>query len=187
VVGSLRAFARACESGGANPCIDGTYNQYENFDLPAQRFAAGEVDATFGYSERIHTVLKTMPDPAALRISSAPLGEGSRPVLFSDAYVLSAKCTGACAEAALVYAGYMTRARTFEWILMSEDAPAAGRIPRYLLPASLDAYQAPSVKQDPYYPALDAATRDAQPLPNSGLLGVKDRMMQDLQAALRAP
>jgi thiamine pyridinylase len=184
---ALSTFSSTCESGGANPCVDGTYDLAENFDLPAQRFAAAEVDATFGYSERLHTIRKSLPagaSPADIRISSAPLGAGSVPMLFTDSFIVGAKCTDGCAAAADAFVGYMTSASTYEWIMMSEDAPTEGRVPRYLMSASLDAYASPGVRQDPFYPTIDALTRRGESFPNSGVLGVKDEMTQDILAAL---
>ncbi|XXX73355.1 extracellular solute-binding protein [Sorangium sp. So ce134] len=183
----LIAFSKTCESGGSNPCLDGTYDLEENFDLPAQRFAAGEVDATFGYSERLHTVLKSLPpgaDPAEIRLSSAPLGGGNNPLLFTDSFVVSARCTDACAEAASAFAAYMSSASTFAWILASEDSPQETRVPRYLMAASLDAYTAPKISEDPFYRAINALTQEGESFPNSGLLAVREQMRDDILAAL---
>ncbi len=191
VLESLRSFARTCEADGKNPCIDGTYNEFENFDLPAQLFAQGKVDSTLGYSERLHTIIKNLPagsSASAIRISSAPLGgQGSTPILFTDSYFLSARCTGDCEEAALAFTAYMSKPSTFEWILMSEDAPEAGRVPRYLLPATLDAYEAPKVRADPFYTVLDAETRNGVPFPNGGLLNIRNQMETDIKSAISSP
>jgi thiamine pyridinylase len=191
VLQSMHGFVRTCEADGQNPCIDGTYNQFENFDLPAQLFAQGKVDSTLGYSERLHTIIKNLPANAtisALRISSAPLGgQGSNPILFTDSYFLSARCTGDCEKAALAFTEYMSQPSTFEWILMSEDAPAVGRVPRYLLPATLDAYEAPKVSVDPFYPVLAAETRNGVPFPNGGLLNIRRQMEADIKAVLSSP
>jgi len=190
VLESLRAVVRTCAADGKNPCIDGTYNDFENFDLPAQLFAQGKVDTMLGYSERLHTIIKSLPAGAsasALQISSAPLGEGNTPILFTDSYFLSASCTGDCEKAALEFTAYMSQPSTFEWILMSEDAPEAGRVPRYLLPATLDAYEAPKVRADPFYPVLATLTRNGVPFPNGGLLTIRKQMEADLKAVLSSP
>ncbi|QRK10047.1 hypothetical protein JQX13_08095 [Archangium violaceum] len=184
---SMRDFVQSCESSGSNPCIDGTYALEENFDLPAILFATGQVDATLGYSERLHVILKNLPagqDASSLKISSAPLAEGSHPILFTDAYFLSVRCTYRCAEAALSFVDYMSRASTFEWLLMSEDAPEGSRVPRYLLPATLDAYSAPKVQADPFYPTLDMETRQGAPFPNSGLLNIRQQMRDDILTSI---
>ena len=191
VLQSMRSFVRTCETNGQNPCIDGTYNDFANFDLPAQLFARGKVDSMLGYSERMHTIIKSLPQgssASAIRISSAPLGgQGSNPILFTDSWFLSARCTGECEEAALAFTEYMSQPSTFEWILMSEDAPEAGRVPRYLLPATRDAYEAPKVRADPFYTMLEAETRNGVPFPNGGLLNIRRQMAADIKAVLSSP
>jgi thiamine pyridinylase len=187
VLQSLRTFVRTCQGPEGNPCIDGTYDLGVNFDLPAQLFARGQADATMGYSERLHTIIKNLPAGASraeLKISSAPLGEGSRPILFTDSFFLSASCTGACERAALAFVDYMSRGSTFEWLMMSGDAPESGRVPRYLMAASLDAYKAPQVAADPLYQVVDAETRSGAAFPNSGLYDIRTRMTDDLVRAL---
>ncbi|KYF63831.1 hypothetical protein BE04_11035 [Sorangium cellulosum] len=184
---ALGIFARTCESEGSNPCLDGTYDREENVDLPAQRFAAGEVDATFGYSERLHTILKNLPpggDPAEIKLASAPLGDGNRPLLFTDSFVVSARCTDACADAAAAFVAYMSSASTFAWILASEDAPQEARVPRYLMAATFDAYSAPTIGADPFYQAINALTEEGKSFPNGGLLDVRSEMRDDLLATL---
>jgi thiamine pyridinylase len=187
---SLRAFSRACQTPSGNPCLDGTYDTLEDFDTPARLFAQGKADALFGYSERLHTVLRNLPpseNRGALKLSIATLGEGDRPLLFTDSFVLSARCTGRCEQAALAFTEYMSRASTFAWLLMSEDAPAQTRVPRYLMAASLEAYDVPALREDPYFPVIAAESRDGTPFPNGGMLGLRWKMHEDLQRALTAP
>jgi thiamine pyridinylase len=190
VLESMHQYVRRCASGGTNPCIDGTYGLSENFDLPAQLFAESKVDSTLGYSERLHTIIKSLPassSASAIKISSAPLGEGSNPILFTDSFFLSTRCTGDCEKAALEFTAFMSQPSTYEWILMSEDAPEAGRVPRYLLPASLDAYETPKLRADPFYPVLAEVTRNGVPFPNSGLLNIRKQMESDIKAVLSSP
>jgi thiamine pyridinylase len=190
VVDSMHRFVRTCAADGKNPCIDGTYSLDENFDLPAQLFAQGKVDSTLGYSERLHTIIKSLPAGASasdIKLSSAPLGDGNTPILFTDSYLLSARCTGDCEKAALAFTAYMSQPSTFEWILMSEDAPEAGRVPRYLLPAVLDVHDAPKIRADPFYPVLDTLTRNGVPFPNGGLRNIRKQMEADLKAMLSSP
>ncbi|WP_232293598.1 hypothetical protein [Stigmatella aurantiaca] len=184
---SLRSFVQTCQSAGANPCIDGTYDQDENFDLPATLFATGQVDATMGYSERLHVIIRNLPagqSASDLKISSAPLAEGSHPILFTDSYFLGTRCTGACEQAALAFVDYMSQPSTFEWILMSEDAPAGTRVPRYLLPATLDSYATPKLQADPFYPVLNVESREGGPFPNGGLLNIRHQMRDDILTAI---
>jgi thiamine pyridinylase len=189
VVQSLRQLALECEENAKNPCTDGTYDLPENFDLPAQRFAAGEVDATIGFSERLHTILKSLRDPgvaSAISIVTAPLGEGNHPLLFTDSFVVSKRCVKDCAEAAAAFVDYMSAPSTYEWILMSEDAAENGRVPRYLMPPSLDVYAAPKLASDPYYAAIKADTQAGVSFPNGGLFAKKDTMRDDIVKAIMA-
>ncbi len=187
VLRSLQTFSSTCVSSRKNPCLDGTYDLEENFDLPATLFAENKVDATAGYSERLHVILKKLPageSPSSIKISSVPLAEGSRPILFTDSYFLGVNCTDACEKAALAFVQYMSQPSTFEWILMSEDAPEGTRVPRYLLPATLDAYEAPKVRADPFYPTLATETRNGGPFPNSGLYGIRKQMRDAILEAI---
>jgi thiamine pyridinylase len=190
VLQSLRAFASTCDASGSNPCLDGTYDLEENADLPARLFAENKADATAGYSERLHVILKNLPageSPSAIKISSAPLAEGSRPILFTDSFFLGVRCTDECEKAALEFVQYMSQASTFEWILMSGDAPEGARVPRYLLPAALDVYKAPGLRADPFYPTLAAETRNGGPFPNSGLYGIRKDMRDAIKLELTRP
>lgn len=188
VLASMRRFTQSCQYGASNPCIDGTYD--DNADLPAVLFAQKQVDATMGYSERLHVILKNLPagdTGADIKLSSAPLGEGDHPVLFTDSYFMSVRCTGKCEDAAMEFVEYMTQASTFEWILMSEDAPAATRVPRYLLPATLDAYQTRKVRADPFFPIMNRETRDGAPFPNGGLLDIRREMRDAILSSISQP
>ncbi|WNG50048.1 hypothetical protein F0U60_42440 [Archangium minus] len=190
VIAGLKKLAGACETSTGNPCIDGTYDAAENVDLPATLFAEGKADVTLGYSERLHTILKKLPAGAnreELRISPAPLGEGNQPLLFTDSFFLGARCVDECEKAAIAFVNYMSQASTFAWILLSEDAPEAGRVPRYLMPAALDAYQAPGLREDPFYQQIDLTTRTGGAFPNKGLLEIRktmrDHILQELTTA----
>lgn len=184
VLAGMKAFSSACDDAGANPCVDGTYHEDENFDLPAQRFAQQQADAMFGYSERLHTITKALGSASAagIKISSAPLGSGSFPMIFTDAFVMSKSCSGDsdCAAAAAAFVAYMSAASTFEWIMASGDAPEGSRVPRYLMSASLDAYATPQISGDPHYATIDALTREGKSFPNSNLLDKKDQMEEDI-------
>ncbi|WP_225412698.1 extracellular solute-binding protein [Stigmatella hybrida] len=187
VLAGMRALVQGCETANGNPCIDGTYDASENFDLPTHLFADGQADALLGYSERLHTVLKRRPEEATagtLRISLAPLGQGNQPIVFTDSFFLGKNCTGACEQAALRFTEYMSQASTYSWLLMSEDAPATGRVPRYLMPAALEVYDTPALKADPFYPSIGAATREAGAFPNRGLYPIRKQMRDDLQRTL---
>ncbi|HEX8538632.1 MAG TPA: hypothetical protein VF664_14280, partial [Cystobacter sp.] len=65
------------------------------------------------------------------------------------------------------------------------DAPAEGRVPRYLMPANLDVYELPGVKADPFYPVIGAATATGGPFPNTGLLNIRKSMRDAILGALQ--
>ena len=111
-------------------------------------FAAGKTAAMFGYSERLFLIRRSAPQDH-FHFSSAPIGNGNHPLLFTDAFVLRKDCDQRCEAAARAFAEYMNSARTHEWILMSSDA-AKPTAPRYLLPATLSAFKAAEVRRDPY-------------------------------------
>ncbi|AKT38433.1 extracellular solute-binding protein [Chondromyces crocatus] len=189
-ISGLKMFSETCESGGLNPCLDGTFDAEDVIDPAMAKFSAGQVDAAFGFSERLFPILKALPvgaDPAEIEISSAPLGHGSHPLVFTDSFMLSARCTGACADAAAAFVAYMSEATTFEWVLSSEDAPAQGRVPRYLMPAALEAYATPKLSQDRFYMTIESLMQDGVNYPNSGLYPVKNAMRDNLLDALTSP
>ncbi|WP_434389981.1 extracellular solute-binding protein [Melittangium boletus] len=187
VLAGMNRLARACDAQGQNPCLDGTYD--DDIDLPEKRLARGEADASLGFSERLHVVLKNLPAGApasALRLAPAPLGQGNQPLLFTDAFTLSARCTGACEQAARDFVAYMTRASTYQWMVLSEDAPAEGRVPRYLMPANRAVYALPAVAADAFYPVIGAASATGGAFPNTGLYGIRKQMRDHLRQALQA-
>jgi thiamine pyridinylase len=186
VLAGMKKLAGACATPGGNPCLDGTYDAQEN--LPDVLLAQGRAEATLGFSERMHTILRNLPPGASrseLRITPAPLGQGNHPLLFTDVFVLASRCTGTCEKAARDFTAYMSRTSTYQWIVLGEDAPAEGRIPRYLMPSNLDVYAAPGVKDDPFYPVIGAATATGAPFPNSGLLDIRKAMRDSILGALQ--
>jgi thiamine pyridinylase len=182
LTGRLDKLAGACAAGGTNHCIDGTF--YKEWDLPAQRFAKGEVPAMFGYSERLHVVLANGGDASQIKVGRLPLGPKPAPVAFVDALVRRKGCTAACADAAERFADYLVDPGTYAWVLMSEDAPGAP--PRYLLPAREDAYEEPALQKDPFYPALKTSMQGAVPYPNDGIPAAKDTLFQSVCATFPA-
>lgn len=87
VVACLVTFASQGMDAGANPCIDGTFNNWEDPDLAPTRFGKGKADALFWYSERVYHAQLAGADPSKLFVRSAPLGRGSDPVWFADIWV----------------------------------------------------------------------------------------------------
>ncbi len=189
VLVGMKRLAQRCATPSGNPCIDGTYDDEANAGAPDTLLARGQADATLGFSERLHGILRQLPAGApasALRISPAPLGQGNQPLLFTDSFFLSTRCTGPCEQAARDFVAYMTRASTYQWIVLAEDMPAAGRVPRYLMPANLDVYALPGVAGDPFYTVIEAATRTAAPFPNHGLLNIRRQMRDEVLRALQS-
>lgn len=182
VIQKFKAFSQECVTNGKNPCLDETY--HNDFDLSAKDFAEGKVDAFFGYSERLNFILKQGANTRDVKIASAPFGLGKHPILFVDAFVLRKDCNKTCQKAAASFAAYMNTPQTQEWILMSQDAGTKA-IPRYLLPATLSAFQTPKVKQDPYYKVLKSEITNGLPYPNSGFPAIRRQMNNSILKELQ--
>jgi thiamine pyridinylase len=160
VVASLRTVGSGCSSAAGSLC--GTDS------VPL--FARGQVDALVGYSERLNRIFS---DPqrtvGKLHLASAPLGRGDRPMLFTDALVMSPQCASqACRRATQLFAEYYTSDRVFEVLMMSRDVGGPAP-PRYLLPSTSTAFQTPTVAADSLYQQLWAEIVDARPFPNYGV------------------
>ena len=149
-----------------------------------EAFTSGSADALIGYSERLNPILtKGSRSASQLRIISAPLGSGSHPTLFTDALVLSPRCTEGCRNAATAFTRYLTSDAVFEAGLMSKDAgPAA--VPRYLLPATETAFTVGAVAADPLYKQLRAQIANAKAFPNSGVPEAREK--GEIQKRVRA-
>ncbi|MBL4683504.1 MAG: hypothetical protein JKY37_02855 [Nannocystaceae bacterium] len=159
VLASLRTVASLCpDKDGSSLCRK---------DSPGL-FVSGSVPAYFGYSERLNKVLRAGEDPDGIFIRPVPLGANSRPVLFTDVVVQSAKCKGACSDAATRFLEYYTADATFESVLLSKDV-GWDAVPRYLFPATLSAFQTPAVKKDKLYQQLEPVAKTATSYPNTGV------------------
>lgn len=182
VIQSLRAVARECRAAGSNPCLQGgLYGG--SAEAAARVFADGRVDAFLGFSEHLHGMLRHAGRDRTIKLSLAPLGTGKRPLVFVDALVMRRGCDARCETAATAFAAYLNRPETQEWIVMAEDA-GADAVPRYLMPATLSAYERPLLKKDPYYPEIFLASRDAVPYPNRGMVWQWDAARRLLDSAL---
>jgi thiamine pyridinylase len=181
VMGPFRLFSKQCEAGGKNPCIDGAF--HDN-DLSAQQFTEGKADAFLGYSERLNYMMRHGGKPSEIKIESAPLGEGKRPILFVDAFVLRRDCGASCQDAASRFAAYMNAPETQEWVLMGRDKNTDA-VPRYLLPATDSAFKAPLVSRNEYFKTLRKEIKGGAPFPVSGLPAAKgdmrDAILKELQ------
>lgn len=104
-----------------------------------------------------------------VRITPAPLGNGKRSFLFTDALVQSPLCADPrCRDAARRFAEFYISDAVFETVLMAQDQ-GSGAVPRYLLPSTSGALSARRVAADPIYRQLRSAVADAQPYPNRGV------------------
>jgi thiamine pyridinylase len=171
VIAYLQKFAKECQLGTDNPC---TSDKYNNADVPTGVFAEGKALALFGYSERLNLVRQKAPKDTFF-LSSAPIGEGDHPILFTDAFVIRKDCDASCERAGRAFAEYMNLPKTQEWILMGRDK-ANDAIPRYLIPATLSAFQTPLVRNDRYYRRIRSEIQNADAFPSFGLSNIHTQM-----------
>lgn len=163
VEANLTKVGRACTHEGKNHCGGNA----------AEAFAAGRVDALFGYSERLHDAARKGTDPDNVTIVPATLGQTNRLLLFTDALVLSPQCSSAeCKDAAAKFAAFYTDARVYETVLLSRDGDQDAK-PRYLLPATQAAFERPDVQADPIYNQLQGYVGGADAYPNEGVPAAK--------------
>jgi thiamine pyridinylase len=187
VVAGLRDLFAQGAVGDTNPCLDGTY---DDNNLAPEIFGTGNADALLGYSERLHYAVQTKAqpgklDPSSILIASAPLGEGTDPIWFIDAFVTPRSFDKSVPEeqqsarraGAKRFISYMNDAQTFAWIHQSKDL-GADAAPRYLLPATRSAFGVPAIAQDPIMqqirPLLDQGTF----FPQHQIPGIR-RVMRD--------
>jgi thiamine pyridinylase len=183
---SLKKFSSLCQSSGVNPCLDGTYDDDQQPTLAADKFARGEADALFGYSERLFFVLSIASDDLAILITPAPMGNGKYPALFTDAFVLRRGAPANVEEAARLFVEFMTSQRIQEVIMTSGDVSAQA-VPRYLIPATLSAFDAPRLRNDRLFQALRSSISNAVPFPNVGFLNTRKAIRDEVKSALEKP
>lgn len=185
-VAPLRALTGACSSSGKNPCMDKTYKDNTEAELA---FAQGRAGGFVGYSERLHYIVAAAPSAALPKVVSAPMGNGSKPILFADALVTSAKCTGTCRDDADAFITFMTAVERRQLIAFSQDVPPdapGGVIPRYLLQARSSFYTAEPAASNPIYTALQpVVTSKGRSFPNEGFPAARSDLNRALTDALR--
>ena len=184
VAQSLRVMTSAGVKDGKNPCLDGTYKDDKDIAAAVPAFARGEIDAFFGYSERLHYILKHSPRSSAYAVVPAPLGRGEPPVMYVDALVLRKGVTPLKRLAARAFATYINSPATQEWILLSGDAPNAQA--RYLLPATQSVFQNTGLRTNYYYHVLQMGITNGRPFPTSGYLERKDYFKTNLMSFLQS-
>jgi thiamine pyridinylase len=179
VVQQVVQLARECRVGTSNPCL----TTWHDTDLAQFAFGRGETAALVDYSEALWRVITL--DTAArhsMSLEVAPLGAGRRPALFVDVFVRRSECSGPCEQAAESFVRFMDTPETQSFIIMSEDGRRG--VPRYLLPATLSAYETPSVRGDAFYRTLSSEIRDGYSFPNAGLSATGDTIKQLLVKAI---
>jgi thiamine pyridinylase len=80
----------------------------------------------------------------------------------------------------------MNSSGTHEWILMSKDSTKP-TMPRYLLPATLSAFETAEVRRDPYYRQLASEIKESDPFPNFWINKVRGEMRKKLIESLTKP
>lgn len=180
---AFKRFSSLCQHKGKNPCLDGTYNDDQRPALAAEKFAGGEAEALFGYSERLFFVMSKATDHSAILVTPAQMGRGKHPLLFTDAFVLRRQVPSEVEEAARLFTEFMNSEAVQEIILMSGDVSLSA-MPRYLLPAAMSAFESPRIKQNRLYQDLKKAIAVADPFPNTGFLNARKALRDALKTAL---
>ena len=183
-IAALRPVVDACkDKSAANPCIDGTYKENTRSE---EAFGAGAANGFMGYTERLFYILNSKPGRPLPGVISAPLGGGTRPVIFVDALVFNPACTAACREDAQDFARYLSEPAVRETIAFSRDA-SAGSTPRYLLQASRAFYDGEAARADPIYRALLPIVEAGQSYPNRGFPQARKPLNEAVTAELSKP
>lgn len=173
------------------------YGRSLDYDLRgsfyARQFARRAGDAFVGYSEMLHEVLDETATSCRhedrcvtadeLRVGAIPFGdERIRPAVWADLFGIDARVHGRTLEDAQAFIRYAVSLPAYRMLLV----PEPGRPPRYLLPATENAFADPQILQAaPLYPAfraiLDQGTVVTVPHLNATLQAVARHLDADLQ------
>jgi len=185
-MGPLGALAAACASDGKNPCLDSTFKYNSKAE---ETFARGQSGGFIGYSERLYYIITGDPAAALPKVISAPMSDGSKPTLFTDALVTSAKCSGPCRDDADLFISFMSDLERRQLIAFSQDVPEnapTGVTPRYLLQALSSFYTAEPAASDPIYRALQpTVTSEGRGFPSHGFPEARGDLNSALTEALK--
>jgi thiamine pyridinylase len=178
-------IVNSCASAGSakNPCLDGTY---KDNDEAENAYAAQTANGYMGYTESLFAIRKAQPSRPLPTVISAPLGTGTHPMMFVDALVFNASCTGQCLQDAQAFAAYMSSLPVRSLIAFSQDTPAQ-TFPRYLLQARQDFYQASPASTDPMYQQYWPIVQAARPYPNQGFPSSRKALESAVKKALQPP
>ncbi len=181
-VADLRSVIHSCKVAGKNPCMDETYKDNTEAE---KAYALGKANGFFGYTERLYYIRAANPESPLPTIISAPVGDGTHPVIFVDGLVFNPGCTGQCLADAQDVATYMASVPVRTLIAFSQDAPRKA-IPRYLLQASQAFTRRRPPAPIPCTRPIFIVSR-AQAYPNQGFSGARQALNDALLAALTAP
>ncbi len=176
----------ACLQISKTPALSGLYAQYPK--LGAKLFASGKAGYYIGYSEAFSDIQEAHEIHPPIQTIHAPWGPYHHPTLALDSLTLNANACNKTQAAAHLFAEYLTDPNTYQWIVLGEDCPHKAKA-RYLLPASLSAYNASNIGKNPmmlqYYEAIQ---QGANPMPwqNYSLVNEQlgDRLFQFLQNSI---
>ncbi len=170
------SVVNSCVTSSKNPCLDGTYDD----DQVAARFANGQANGLIGYTESLFAIRSANPSAPLPQVISDPIGGGTHPSLFVDALVFNPACTGDCLTTAQAFASYMSTVDVRATIAFSLDGKP-GTLPRYLLQASKEFYQAPPASQDPMYRAYAPIAAAGVAFPNTNFPQARVPLNKELQ------
>jgi hypothetical protein len=111
----------------------------------------------FGYSERLHHILKYAQQtgpirPSEFKIKPLPLGGiSNQPLFFTDAYVLRRNMPIDTLRAAHLFIKFMASPAMQAAVAASEKQPGTSPPYRYLLPISDNAYSKAPLNTDHFY------------------------------------
>lgn len=183
---AIETFADLCGKYGKNPCIDGSYSEDDTFNNPVIEFVNGNAVAFWGYSERLHLTVKMhkekgMPTDKIL-VNTTPLGSKSTPMLFVDSFVKRNGCSKdkECQKATVAFSEFINSEWAMSEVFLSQDAKAVGKdpVPRYLLPAKLNAFDIDGIKKDRLYQELKPFAYSGYAFPNKGEMFEKRRVLR---------
>jgi len=152
-------------------CLNASnYNPCEYYDYSASStmfsdFANDGLETMMYYSEELNPVALDNPAVGLSNVlfSVTPLGDAKTPFLtYTDITVISAACkarTG-CFNAAKQFAAFTWSNTFYDYVLRSKDAiqvKAAPQPLRYLMPATLDAFEVDQVDSDSFYHTIKVA------------------------------
>lgn len=152
VISRMQNFLDVCRDVKSNPALDGTYHEApENL---VNTFMSGKVGSVIGYSEFLHQIRKSQAVGKKKLIVRPDPFNPKNPIRYLDVFVMPKGISERKKELASKFADYMTSCSTYQWIMLSEDVALKARIPRYLLPATMEPYS--HVVNDGYYAAFAA-------------------------------